>query len=54
MPRANIKIKAKLKNPFLTEMANTLWRQLDNGKKPISKEDLVNRAVALKQGSGGK
>jgi hypothetical protein len=30
-------------NPFLTEKADELWRQLDKGGRPVSKEELLRR-----------
>jgi hypothetical protein len=51
MPTTNSKASLKRENPFRTEMADELWRRLGEGKNPVSKEDLVKRAAALKQKS---
>jgi len=51
MPRTNSKPSLKRENPFRTEMADELWQRLGEGKNPVSKEDLVKRAAALKQRS---
>jgi len=46
MPKAT---NPKRKNPFLTGMADTLWQRLDEGKKPVSKKELVKKAEVLKR-----
>ena len=35
-------------NPFLTDKAEDLWKQLDKGGKPVAKEELLKRAKDLK------
>jgi hypothetical protein len=39
-------------NPFLTDKADDLWRQLDKGGKRVSKEELLERIRALKEKRG--
>lgn len=36
-------------NPFLTERAEFLWRKLDKGGAPVSKEELLKRAQDLRK-----
>jgi hypothetical protein len=48
MPRTKPKSNPKRKNPFLTGMADTLWQHLDEGMNPVSKEELLKRAEALR------
>jgi hypothetical protein len=50
MSKINIK-EHHYDNPFLTDKADDLWRQLDKGGKPVSKEEfLENKGFKEKKG----
>jgi hypothetical protein len=49
MSKINMKEEHHYDNPFLTDKADDLWRQLDKGGKPISKEELLERIKARKE-----
>jgi len=36
-------------NPFLTDQADKLWKKIDEGGKPISKEELLKRIRKIKR-----
>lgn len=40
---------AKFNNPFLQEDNNILWKKLEEGAKPISKDDLFKRVKNFKK-----
>ena len=54
MPKVEAKTEYNNENPFLTDKADALWERLDKGGKPLSKEELLKRAKALKDKSSKK
>ncbi len=49
MPKTETKDERNRENPFLTDKADALWARLDKNGKPVSKDELVKRANALKE-----
>jgi hypothetical protein len=49
MSKTNSKNRNEHPNPFLSGRADELRDRLDKGGKPISKEELIKRAKALKE-----
>lgn len=49
MSKTDLKSNNKYPNPFLSEKADELWNRLDKAGKPVSKEELLKRARALKE-----
>lgn len=48
MSKTETKTQPEKDNPFRTDKANELWKRLDKQGKPVSKEELLKRADALK------